>query len=174
MKTFRITLVTLALFAVACSEQPATGPEAPVMLAPGNGVRHRVFVGGHDLDVPKGDKNFSLIAIQSADGSVKGRYTDMFGAGTTTGGYHVDVDCLVVDGNQAWIGGIITNGSINGVDFTGQRALTRVVDNGKSANDLPDQISYSYKYPANDSPLRCTRKQGLPLFLMTDGQVTVD
>ena len=144
------------------------------MLSPGTGVRHRVSVGGHDADFIKGDKNFSLIAIQSADGSVKGRYTDMFGAGTTTGGYHVDVDCLVVDGNKAWIGGIITKGSINGVDYTGRRALTRVVDNGKSANDPPDQISFSCDYDAINSPLRCTRKEDLQLLLMTDGQVTVD
>ena len=169
MKTFRITLVTLALFAVACSEQPSTGPERSVMLAPGNGDRHRVSVGGHDADFIKGDKNFSLIAIQSSDGSVKGRYTDMFGAGTTTGGYHVDVDCLEVVGNQAWIGGVVTNGSINGVDVTGRRALTRVVDNGKSANDPPDQISYSYL-----TNVSCTSRANLTLLLMTDGQVTVD
>ena len=169
MKTFRITLVTLALFAVACSAQPSTGPETSVMLSPGAGVRHRVSVGRHDADFIKGDKNFSLIAIQSSDGSVKGRYTDMFGAGTTTGGYHVDVDCLEVVGNQAWIGGVVTNGSINGVDGTGRRALTRVVDNGKSANDPPDQISYSYL-----TNVSCTSRANLTLLLMTDGQVTVD
>ena len=171
MKTFRITLVTLALFAVACSEQPATGPEASVMLAPGIGVRHRVSVGGHDLDVPKGDKNFSLIAIQSADGSVKGRYTDMFGAGTITGGVHVDVDCLKVVDNQAWIGGVITNGSATGEYVTGRRVLTTVVDNGKSANDPPDEISFTHL--TNVSCTDATPRL-LPLLLMTDGQVTVD
>ena len=92
METFRITLVTLALFAVACSEQPSTGPETSVMLSPGAGVRHRVSVGRHDADFIKGDKNFSLIAIQSADGSAKGRYTVMLGADTNTDGVHVDVD----------------------------------------------------------------------------------
>ena len=174
MKTFRITLVTLALFAVACSEQPSTGPKSSVMLAPGNGVQHRVSVGGHDADRITGDKNYSLIALQRADGSVTGRYTDMFGAGTTTGGYHVDVDCLMVVGNSAWIGGIITNGSLNGSDVTGQRALTRVVDNGKSTNDPPDQISFSYKLPFNSSPALCKEPPFLPLLVMTDGQVTVD
>ena len=174
MRTFHITLVTLALFAVACSEQPSTGPASSVMLAPGNGVVHRVSVGGHDADILPGDKNFSLIAIQRADGSVKGRFTDMFGTGTTTGGYHVDVDCLVIDKNEAWIGGIITKGSFNGADVTGQRALTRVVDNGKSANDPPDQISYSFNHPATSSPALCKEPPFLPLLVMTDGQVTVN
>lgn len=169
MKTLRMTLVSLALFAVACSERSSTAPETSLRLSQGNGIEHRVSVGGHDADFLKGDKNFSLIALQSADGSVKGRYTDMFGAGNTTGGYHVDVDCLMVVGNKAWIGGIITNGSFNGVDVTGRRALTRVVDNGKSANDPPDQISYSYL-----TNVRCTAMPNLPLLVMTDGQVTVN
>ena len=75
---------------------------------------------------------------------------------------------MVVD-NQAWIGGVITNGSATGEYVTGRRVLTTVVDNGKSANDLPDQISYSYL-----TNVSCTSRANLTLLLMTDGQVTVD
>ena len=82
---------------------------------------------------------------------------------------------MVVD-NQAWIGGVITNGSATGEYVTGRRVLTTVVDNGKSANDPPDEISFSYDYDAINSPVRCTDKEELPLQLlpMTDGQVTVN
>ena len=169
MKRLPITLAALAMFTVACAEQPATAPASSVMLSPGNGVQHRVSVGGHDADAIPGDKNFSLIALQHGDGSVTGQYIDMFGAGTNTGGYHVAVDCLVVVGNQAWIGGVVTKGDLNGVPVTGRRALTRVVNNGKSANDPPDQISYSYL-----TSVPCTARFPLPLLVMTDGQVTVN
>ena len=169
MKRLPITLAALAMFTVACAEQPATAPASSVMLSPGNGVQHRVSVGGHDADAIPGDKNFSLIALQHGDGSVTGQYIDMFGAGTTTGGYHVDVDCLEVVGNKAWIGGVITKGDLNGTDVTGRRALTAVEDNGKSANDPPDRISYSYV-----TTVPCTARRGLPMLTMTDGQVTVD
>ena len=77
---------------------------------------------------------------------------------------------MVVD-NQAWIGGVITNGSATGEYVTGRRVLTTVVDNGKSANDPPDEISFTHL--TNVSCTDATPRL-LPLLLMTDGQVTVD
>src|SRR6185312_5683066 len=90
------------------------------------------------------DANFSLVATRKADGSVQGEWSDQFGQGQ--GGVHVDVNCLVVAGNQAWIGGIIRQGSTGqgGVDLSGLAALTRVADLGKSANDAPDAISFTF------------------------------
>jgi hypothetical protein len=189
MKTPSITLAAFALFAVGCTEPTPTSPEAstrpsigtPSFSNQGNGVVHRVSVGGHDADIfnppfiIRADKNFSLIAIEHGDGSVTGQWIDMFGKdadGNPVGGVHIDVDCLSVVNNQATIGGVITNGTLNGVDVTGQRALTRVWDNGKSANDPPDEISFSYFPTFNRT---CTAP-GFPLarLVMTDGQVTVD
>jgi hypothetical protein len=134
-----------------------------------NGVVNRVSVGGHDLDIAgQTDANFSLVAIEHADGSVSGQWSDQFGQGD--GGVHVEVNCLLVVGNQAWISGIITSGSAGGVDFTGLPAITRVADLGKSANDPPDAISFTFIGVA--AP--CTAQPNLPLLPMTDGQVTVN
>ena len=134
-----------------------------------NGVVNRVFVGGHDLDIAgHTDANFSLVAIERADGSVSGQWTDQFGQ--SDGGVHVEVNCLLVVGNQAWISGIIKSGSAGGVDFTGLPAITRVADLGKSANDPPDLISFTFIGVA--AP--CTAAPNLPLLAMTDGQVTVN
>jgi hypothetical protein len=136
-----------------------------------NAVIHRVSVGGSDQDVTLNtDANFSLIASQKADGSVQGEWSDQFGQGQ--GGVHVDVNCLVVQGNQAWIGGIIRSGSTGqgGVDLSGLAALTRVADLGKSANDAPDVISFTFIGLA----VQCTAQPNLPLFAMTGGQVTVN
>ena len=178
MKTSSITLAAFALFAVGCTESTAPRPTASAMPSVGgpmfsaqgngNGVVHQVSVGGADADLnAHTDANFSLVAIQHGNGDVSGQWTDQFGQGD--GGVHVAVNCVFVAGNQAWISGVITSGSFGGVDFTGAPAVTRVVDNGKSANDPPDAISFTFIGVATP----CTAAPNLPLLAMTDGQVTV-
>ncbi|HWC72804.1 MAG TPA: hypothetical protein VG454_02630 [Gemmatimonadales bacterium] len=160
--------------AVACTEPTTPAASRGTMSANAQGtnaVIHRVSVGGSDQDVTLNtDANFSLVAIQKADGSVSGEWSDQFGQGQ--GGVHVDVNCLVVAGNQAWIGGIIRSGSTGagGIDLSGLPALTRVADLGKSANDAPDAISFTFIGLA----VQCTAQPNLPLFAMTGGQVTVN
>ncbi len=169
--------VPIALLAVACNESPTPAPTAPGLGAisadaqGGSAVVHRVSVGGSDQDATLNtDANFSLVAIQKADGSVSGEWSDQFGQGQ--GGVHVDVNCLVVAGNQAWIGGIIRSGStgVGGIDLSGLPAVTRVADLGKSANDTPDLISFTFIGLA----VQCTAQPNLPLVAMTGGQVTVN
>lgn len=166
MKTATFALPAVVLLAVACSE-----PNAPALMASAqasNGVVNRVSVGGHDVDIAGNtDANFSLVAIRLADGSASGQWSDRFGQ--QDGGIHVAVNCVSVAGNQAWISGIITSGGAGGVDFTGLPAITRVADIGKSANDAPDLLSFSFIGVA--AP--CTAQPNLPLVPMTDGQVTV-
>jgi hypothetical protein len=159
---------------VACNEPttPAASPGAISADAQSaSAVIHRVSVGGSDQDATLNtDADFSLVAIQRADGSVSGEWSDQFGQGQ--GGVQVDVNCLVVAGNQAWIGGIIRSGStgVGGVDLSGLPALTRVADLGTSANDAPDAISFTFIGLA----VQCTAQPNLPLLAMTGGQVTVN
>ena len=175
MKRFAITMAAIAMTVLACDQ---TGPTTsspdmrnagPLFAAGGNGnqVVGRVSVGGHDVD-GSDDKNFSMIALLRADGSADGQWVDQFGGGL--GGIHVDVDCVRIFDDSANISGIIKNGTANGVDVTGQRALTRVWDRGKSANDPPDLISFSF-FPVGVS---CEYAGPLPALPMTDGQVTID
>lgn len=174
MKTWSV-LAVLAL--ASCSDTNAPTPDSRLArglsasINSGNGVVHRVSVGGSDQDVTLNtDANFSLIALEKGDGSISGEWSDAFGQGE--GGLHVDVNCLVVAGNQAWIGGIIRQGSTGagGVDLSGLPALTRVADLGTSANDAPDAISFTFIGLA----VQCTAQPNLPLFAMTGGQVTVN
>ena len=176
MKTALSALTALALV-LACTDTNAPTPDArragglSASINSGNGVVHRVSVGGSDQDVTlNADANFSLIALELGDGSISGEWSDAFGQGQ--GGLHVDVNCLVVAGNQAWIGGIIRQGSTGagGVDLSGLPALTRVVDLGTSTNDAPDAISFTFIGLA----VQCTAQPNLPLFAMTGGQVTVN
>jgi hypothetical protein len=157
MRTLRTSSMTFALSLMLAS--------APALA---DGVVHQVSVGGPDQDATNHtDANFSLVAVQHGDGSVTGQWTDQFGQGQ--GGIHVQVNCLFVQGNEAWVSGIISSGNVGGVDVSGLPVITRVQDNGASANDPPDAISFSFIGVAAS----CTTAPNLPLVPMTDGQVTV-
>ena len=136
---------------------------------------HHVSVGGADiceaLGLPTGcDANFSLVAIEKADGSVSGQWQDTFIFDRDDPGLirgvpvHVTIDCINVVGKEAWVSGVVTGGA-----FTGLLAITRVADNGKSANDPLDQISFI----SQDIFGGCQAEPDLPLIDLTHGQVTV-
>jgi len=160
----RLAVVTSMLTVAALVIAVAASAKNPIV--------HRVSVGGPDacvafgFDHPGCNANFSLVAIQFADGSVRGQYTDRLGAGE---GFHATVDCLSVVGNTAWIGGVIKNGTYPGVvNAIGMRVVTRVQDNGTSAKDPADKISYSYL-----SNISCTTNFFSPLLDAPEGQVKV-
>jgi hypothetical protein len=143
----------------------------PAALA--DGVTHHVNTGGADIILvpPGGDANFSLSAVQHADGMVTGQWQDtVFGRGVPAVAIHIDIDCLVVDGNDAWVSGVITRPA----GFAGLPAITRVRDNGTSANDPPDQISFTFFPPAIDPDITCNDQPDLPLNDVNNGQVNVD
>ena len=153
MKTLRNSSITLALSLLLASAA-----------AHAQGVQHIVSVGGPDQDpTAHTDANFSLVAVQYADGSVTGQWTDQFGQGQ--GGIHVAINCLFVQGNDAWVSGFITTGNFNGADLSGLPVITRVQDNGKTG----DAISFSFI----GNPAACTTAPPLALVPMTAGQVTV-
>ena len=141
---------------------------SPAALA--DGVVHKVSVGSADTLPPPGtDANFSLSAIERANGTVTGQWQDtFFGRSIPAVGVHVAIDCLVVDGDDAWVSGIITHPA----DAAGLSAITRVRDNGTSANDPPDQVSFTFI----DVPIGidCNDQPDLPLFDLNNGQVKVD
>jgi hypothetical protein len=175
MKRLSVTIAALTLVSLGCDPSAPTTPTSmsarggPLFAREGNGVVHRATVGGHDADLfGNTDANFSLVAIEHGDGRITGQWTDQFGQGE--GGIHVAVNCLRVVGNNAWVSGIVTSGNFQGVDLTGLPAITRVADFGKSKNDPPDAISFSFVGVA----IPCTAAPPLPLLPMTDGQVRVE
>jgi hypothetical protein len=178
-KFLGIILLSISIFS-GCKENisdPGSVDSDQMSLSKGK-VTHHVSVGGPDIILPPGsDANFSLVANMDASGNVSGQWQDTFGKdvnGNSIGKIHVDVDCLEIlpPGNAAIIGGVIKHGSWFGVDVSGQRAVTKVVDNGKSANDPPDQISYSYFGTAYGTCGNYT-VANFPLLDLTRGQVTV-
>ena len=157
------TLITLAAFWLVAGGTIANAQ-----------VVHHASLGGADiceaLALPTGcDANFSLVANLKANGSVSGQWQDTFDGGGE--GIHVAIDCLNIVGNGAVIGGVITHGTEAGVDVSGQRALTAVVDNGTSKNDPPDQLSFSFT--GIDTPCVNLVPTNFPLFTLARGQVKV-
>jgi hypothetical protein len=141
---------------------------APATFA--GGVTHRVSAGGPDSCQALGarpgcDANFSLSAIQYANGSVTGKFTDRFGR---FGGIHGVIDCLSVVGNEAWASGVVTSG----LDFVvGLPYSVRLRDSGTSANQPPDQFSFGH---VDGSAIPCTAHPDYELLDAPDGQVTVN
>ena len=168
MRKFSIVLVAAGLVSLGCDGQDPTSPAGEQTVQPQfatGGVIHRVSVGSHDIVPPGVDANFSLIAIQHADGTVTGQYTDRFAQG---GGFHATVTCLSVNEatNTAWIGGVITRGA-----FAGLEVITAVQDNGTSTSDAPDLVSFSFVgVPAQT----CLTQPLLPLFPLQGGEVKVE
>jgi hypothetical protein len=178
MRTLRSTVFALimSVFVLSCSDQP-TSPavDGPQFAARGPLVHH-ASLGGADVceafGLPTGcDANFSLVANEYADGSVGGQWQDSFGHGN--GGVHVAVDCLLVFGDQAVVGGVVTKFDADPT-LVGTRALTSVVDNGTSADDPADQLSYSFFGFGDPQPFCDTfPPEAYPLFDLTHGQVKV-
>jgi len=142
----------------------------------GAGVVHRVSVGSADVALfpPGTDANFSLVATEAANGTVLGEWHDQFGGhgdgAPFVGSFvHIRITCLEVEGNDAWVSGLITVASKD-LDFlVGLPAITQVRDNGTSG-DPADQVSFTN---IADSADDCQLKPGLPLFDLNNGQATV-
>jgi len=138
----RLSLVVLvALFAVSCDESP-TQPnasdaqlvEAQFDAQSGNRVVRRLTVGGADAEAygpPGSDANFSLVALERADGTVTGQIQD---AWYKNSGFHATLDCLSVDGNDAWVSGTVTK-SVQPA-FLGRTVNVQVRDGGDSGEDM--------------------------------------
>jgi len=159
-----VLLISLLLTTVASAGEPVT---------------KRVIVGGPDVcaafgESPGCDKNFSLVAIKYADGRVSGQWTDQWGGGY--GGFHAEIDCLAIEGNDAWVSGVVTQGVFHdpesGEDWNmaGVQVSTKVRDNGVSANDPADQISLSFWGSYFQV---CTEQPAYPLFDAPQGQSVV-
>ena len=168
MKHIVPALFALSAVVAACAE-PASAPLATssgaTMNAAHGAVVHRVIAGGADVIAPGTDANWSLNAFQYADGSVSGQWTDQFGHGN--GGFHASVECVNVVGKEAWV-----SGTARGGDFDGRRWMAHLRDNGTSANEPEDQISFSWLTLPN-STVDCRAPFPMPLMPRSGGQVNI-
>ena len=127
----RISLAFLvALLAVSCDENPTQ----PNGAQNGNPVVRRVTVGGAEgtaYGPPGSDANFSLVALERADGTVTGQIQD---AWYKNSGFHAKLDCMSVDGNDVWLSGTVTKSTYP--PFVGRTVNVQVRDGGDSGEDM--------------------------------------
>lgn len=78
----------------------------------------------------------SVGTFPNAKGQLEGKIARL----TNFQDIHIKVDCLVINGNEAWMSGPITRLVVNGVaeDPRGRQVAWRVQDNGEGSNSPPD------------------------------------
>lgn len=176
----RLFIIIVAGVAFGCSEPTASKATeaAGLMLRASNSsggpVIHHVTIGGPDVcsgfgAKPGCDANFSLVANQYADGSVSGMWVDRFSQNFGGGGATVAVNCLAVEGNVAWIGGVVTKPEWN----AGTPALVRARDLGSSANEPADRFLTLYDPAFFGVSANCLDEEFIPLLDAPQGQVVI-
>jgi hypothetical protein len=164
LPTLLVALVLLLLPTVGTSAE-GKGP-----------VVHHVTVGGPDACLAWGenvgcDRNYSMVVTQYADGSVSGQLSD--NSPYLAVGIHAVIDCLVVDGNEAWVSGVITKGALlDGTSLVGGPIGARLRDNGVNAYDTADEISFT-EIEAHGNYAPCTERPEYDMFDAPQGQVKV-
>ena len=126
----------------------------------------KVRVGGPDIIGPGGDGNYSLIAQIDEAGNVSGQWQDAF---TQNPGFHINVTCLTVVGNQAWVGGVITQAA--NPAFIGVQARALVTDGGLP-NGGGDTISFTFIFPNGNAP-DCAAQTPFAQIPLPQGQVSI-
>jgi len=129
-------LAVLAATAAGC-ERPAgelLAPE-PALVVVGE---PRLVTGSGHIEAGDGLRNFTFHAMLRPDGSAEGSYqihrTDL---GTV---FSVDVTCLAIVGNQAWIAGIIASTNDPTVRV-GTVSYFYAIDNGEGIDAPADVVS---------------------------------
>lgn len=133
-------LVVLIVSGCATDVHDAYGPLAPPPIAASfSGVIESASGSAHRVrPLPDGELwVLTFNAVKREDGTVTGyAHVDRKDLNIA---WDVDVTCLSVVGNTAWIGGIIRNGT--GVAIDGSVSYFYVIDNGEGSADPLDEAS---------------------------------
>lgn len=140
----------LATGAIAC-EAPV-GPEvAPQFARSPNAPAHQVSGAGqvdYSAVIPGyGPEIYGFNASVDGGGAVKGQFESHWASAGGDFRFHLDITCLSVSGNRAWLGGVTTRS--NDPAFpVGTEWIWSVTDNGEGNGAPADQLSYFYRVPA--------------------------
>lgn len=186
-----LTATFLALLCASCQQPTATSAPSSLAglskdaMAPG--VLAHVSVGSNDLCRAEGLKpgcaaDFSLVATEYADGTVKGEWSDQSGHGN--GGVHVTVNCLdatyyVLPQESwpiAWVSGVVTE-STNADMPVGTGVITVALDRSHNtpSDRFQDLASFTIPMSSLSGVTSCKDEPNLPVFLGKEftGQVTI-
>jgi hypothetical protein len=159
----------------ACGGEPAAPELAPDFARSTKAPIHIVSGGGLIDFSPQFlvQENYGFSATIDADGRVRGEFQSDFAVPDVV--MHAKVTCLAVDGNDAWIGMVVTQTQDEGLLALGTEAILRVQDNGANG-DTPDKIGFWVSSGAGFADLCVFKPTGGfwdTFFDWTHGNVTV-
>lgn len=141
-----------------------------------NNVCASVHLGGADVNwdtesaPPNNDANLSLGAIEKCDGTIRGQLQDTWAG---VGPVHGTVSCLVVDGNNAWVSGIVSHSPVPGI--AGLGFYIQLQDNGKNNRGAPpDMASFIFLGDPDVFEFLCYAMIGVDLYELNNGQLTIN
>jgi hypothetical protein len=148
-----IPFVLLAATVAACQDDVPTIPAAgPLFSALGSRPVYQVSGAGTVVREDAAGTRRSTYAFHAtldATGAVSGEAEVHFTS--TPAHLHIDVQCVVVKGNEAWLSGPVTR--TNNPDYyLGGVFLWRVQDNGQGKSAEPDRISSFVWRPGQNYP----------------------
>jgi len=177
MLRHRLPIFMIAALAAGCSDTSMDPNSDAIGFAKAASVGqpvHQVSIGGPDVcsgfgAQPGCDANFSLLAQVFADGSVSGHWVDRFSQNFGGGGALGAIDCVLIEGNTAWMGGVVTKAGTPGT-----RVLIYAKDRGTSFALEPDD-RFSILYNPQDFGLstNCQDKALNGGLNVPQGQVTI-
>ena len=160
--------------AVACESptRPSLPPVGDALFsASASAPVHQVTGGGKLSDVARDFiETYAFTASIDGDGNVKGEIQIRF-ADAATDEFHSRITCLSVNGNSAWLGGVITQTHDETLAPVGTEFWLRVQDNGQGAGALPDRMS-SVRLGAPAAVCNEQRAAGTP-WIFIDGNIKV-
>ncbi len=147
----------LAAGTAACHDDVPTIPaDGPLLAAVGSRPVYQVSGGGSVVrEDPSGMRRsvYAFHATLDATGHASGQAEVHFT--TTPAQLHIDVQCLVVRGNEAWLSGPVTRSDHPDI-AVGVVMLWRVRDNGQGQSAEPDRISsFVWRPEQNYPPAAC-------------------
>ena len=116
-------------------------------------------------------ETYGLTASIDGDGNTKGQVTAKFTSPLVE--FRVEISCLSVSGNQAWLGGIVTHTHDAALLPIGTGLRWRIVDNGEGTTAAgPDQLS---TFSTRRDPTLCTDQGDFPprLFDWLHGNIQI-
>ncbi len=170
-----ITLLPLAFAVAACQDEGPTVPVDGPQFAMGGAPPVYQVVGGGSIvreDIEGSPREiYGFNAKLDATGNVTGQAEVHFPSDDVK--MHIDVQCLVVRGNEAWLSGPVTR-SDNPDTFVGAVFVWRVEDNGEGPDAPPDRISdFLWRPEDNFPPGACIRQPDLITYPWDNGNVQV-
>jgi hypothetical protein len=153
----RIRAALVFVVAAACDRSAplSVEPDANVTRSPNAPLQ--VVTGGGEVDVTSvfpgaPNSQVAFTARLDGDGVASGELEAHFSVPDES--IHMDVSCLAVSGNEAWLGGVVTRSHPTGV-FLDRVFIIRVQDNGQGEHDPPDRMSH---FRGGLTPARCLNK----------------